>query len=687
MLGGEGVGGADYGAIASMIRSVYNLRESTGQVLVEEALERYRRGDLPGTVADALAHAMLAEGQEEGAKAGAMLRDKLAQNGCVGSLYNLAIDKLLGRRTSVDASGANALLRKVIGQDTSEYPGLRSIALNTLGESLRDGRGCQQDDREAVRLFEEAAALGSADAAFSAALYYNGKTAPSVVHVDFGRAAELYELAAEAGMVKAQTNLGVLHVGGVFDGADLETGVNLLNRSIVQGDEVAREALATMLKAREEVDKAGGYVSPVASDNKEVARRAAIAEEAQRKMTVLLQQVPGFRLADLKSFDELWGMLEPAIGQEAVEAFGEEGFQACMAMPAAIARWLTCRRPDLLAQGEIRIALLGAATMEFLGMFGMVPALCGAPGLKLSMDLVGPETVGSLTEWGLQRVRALPQSAREYASREINLDGLSLAVAFHPGLEKHCKEWMVDDDGLLRIAEAGIDIMCASYAPEEYFMDAAYAAAFGLQAVDCEENPLRFGRGEGEPGIDTWSCWGMWKLRSGPAGAGGDDAERVMEELDSVANMAAGFIKGDSAAGVNHGDLRKLGCRLQLRFDGEYQEYVRLIRGFAVRTSNGELVRVVGDELGGSVGTSVTPGLMQSLPPEDASWVDKARWTNAVWRQRLLPWLERGHDRASTLHALVGGAAVVSDHLLHAVLQVRPGSQHMHAVRQMLKDR
>jgi|JI10StandDraft_1071094.scaffolds.fasta_scaffold11723_10 TPR repeat protein len=687
MVGIESLVGADHGMMASMIKRVYGLREANGPQLAEEVLERYTRGELPGTAADALAHAMLAEGQADGAKAGAMLRAKLAQSGCVGSLYNLAIDKLLGRRTAIDAEGANALLRRVIAQNTSEYPGLRAMALCALGESLSGGRGCQQDEKEAVRLFEEAAALGSGDAAFNAALHYNGKTSDSAVPVDFDRAAALYKVAAEAGMVNAQTNLGLLHVGGLFNGADPQTGLNLLKQSVEQGDEVAVDALEAIFRELEGVDGDGVDLSNAPRDNKEVVRRAGIAEETQRKMTALIQEAASFRLEEVKSFDELWKVVEPAIGPEAVEAFGGEGVKACLAMPAAIARWLKCRRPDLLARGELRIALLGASKMEFLSMFGVVPALCGTQGLKLSLDLVGPETPGVLTEWGLDVVRALPQSAGAYASRAANLDGLSLAVAFHPGLEKHCKEWIVDDDGFVRIAEAGIDIMCASYAPEEYLMDAAYATAFGLEAVECEQNPLRFGRGEGEPGIDTWSCWGLWRLRSGPAGARGDDAERVMDELDSVANMAASLIKGDGEAGVNHGDLRKLGRRLLLRCDGAYEEYVRLVRGFAVRTSNGELVRVVGEDLGGSVGTSVPAGLMRSLPAEDASWVDKARWTNAVWRQRLLPWLERGHDRASTLHALVGGAAVVSDQMLHTVLKVRPGTREAHAVRQMLKGR
>lgn len=157
-------------------------------------------------------------------------------------LYNTAVQKL-SRGTQSDAREANQLLEKVLAQQTD--PMLRGMALNLLAESLRLGRGIAQDQALSIRYCYEAANLGNAEAAYNTGVYFEGKSEECIdpYPMDMEQAAHYYEIAAQAHVLKAQTNLGILHLFKVLEKHDQGYGRNLLKMAAAEGDAAASDAI------------------------------------------------------------------------------------------------------------------------------------------------------------------------------------------------------------------------------------------------------------------------------------------------------------------------------------------------------------------------------------------------------------------------------------------------------------
>jgi hypothetical protein len=138
-------------------------------------------------------------------------------------------------------------------------PLLRSMALTTLADSYREARGVEANLPLAVSMYEEAAELGFAPAAYNAALYFDGQLGShSRFKPDASKAARYYKIASDKGEVKATTNLGILHLFEAVDGFDKEYGRKLLRSAVAQGDQTAREALVMYeLAANTPVDGEG----------------------------------------------------------------------------------------------------------------------------------------------------------------------------------------------------------------------------------------------------------------------------------------------------------------------------------------------------------------------------------------------------------------------------------------------
>lgn len=93
-----------------------------------------------------------------------------------------------------------------------------AVAQSNLGTMYDDGRGVDQDYKEALRLYGLSAAQGNAYAQFNlGAMYDNGRG----VTVDKTEAVKWYRLAAAQGSVLAQFNLGVMYDKGEGVAQDL----------------------------------------------------------------------------------------------------------------------------------------------------------------------------------------------------------------------------------------------------------------------------------------------------------------------------------------------------------------------------------------------------------------------------------------------------------------------------------
>lgn len=160
------------------------------------------------------------------------------------AIFNLAMEYIKGTSIRADHELANRMLKQALAAERGNNR-LRSMILTVMADSHRDGRGCVQDREAAHKIYCEAAELGSADAAFNAGLMFDSKD-PNVLPKDLARAAHYYELgmnlSGEAA-VHCRTNLGVLHMGLAFPGANYERGRQLLLVSHAMGDAKAKSAI------------------------------------------------------------------------------------------------------------------------------------------------------------------------------------------------------------------------------------------------------------------------------------------------------------------------------------------------------------------------------------------------------------------------------------------------------------
>ena len=111
-----------------------------------------------------------------------------------------------------------------------------AIAQSNLGTMYDRGSGVAQDYKEALRLYELAAAQGNAFAQFNlGAMYDNGRG----VTEDKAEAVKWYRLAAAQGSVLAQFNLGVMYDKGEGVAQDLIQSYKCLYLASRKADSIA----------------------------------------------------------------------------------------------------------------------------------------------------------------------------------------------------------------------------------------------------------------------------------------------------------------------------------------------------------------------------------------------------------------------------------------------------------------
>jgi TPR repeat protein len=114
------------------------------------------------------------------------------------------------------------------------------------------GLGRSRDHSEAIRLHEEAAARGHADAMFELfAMLWNGAGRP----VDQAKAIEWCAKSAEAGNTRAMTNMGSLHATGRGLPKDSARAVQWYSRAAQAGHGQAAATLGCMYALGKEIDR------------------------------------------------------------------------------------------------------------------------------------------------------------------------------------------------------------------------------------------------------------------------------------------------------------------------------------------------------------------------------------------------------------------------------------------------
>jgi TPR repeat protein len=109
-----------------------------------------------------------------------------------------------------------------------------------LGLLYRNGRGVEQNDREALIWFSKAAQQGMLDAQYNTGLMYMEGRGVAVSKLE---AFEWWKLAASKGHAPSQHNLAVLYAYGIATRKNVNKAIELWTMSANQGYKGARKAL------------------------------------------------------------------------------------------------------------------------------------------------------------------------------------------------------------------------------------------------------------------------------------------------------------------------------------------------------------------------------------------------------------------------------------------------------------
>lgn len=166
-----------------------------------------------------------------------------------------------------------------------------------LGLSLANGRGVPKDEAEGLKLIDAAAATGNPHALYAQGeTYFYGQFGRSQ---DYPKALAAFKVAAEAGHVTGQNNLGVMYQQGHGTAVDKKAALVWFRKAAEQGNAKAQSNLGHLLGAEQDNPEGLMWVTLAARQKeataivtldekrhhrpKEVAAALAAAEEFEKK--------------------------------------------------------------------------------------------------------------------------------------------------------------------------------------------------------------------------------------------------------------------------------------------------------------------------------------------------------------------------------------------------------------------
>lgn len=211
----------------------------------EAAVAREARDDVLEMAAVTLPIDYLLASEPARQAAGRRMLQKLVARGNPAAMTNLALCLQRGDGGPKDPARALELFEFVADSPRANAKN-RGQAQQALAFALDEGVHRPRDRRQALALWESAAALGNAEGAHAAALFYDerARQCVGVVAPDATKAARYYRQAVAGGLIGAATNLGLhlmLHPK-LADGPD--EGVRWLRHAAQQGDAKAQRLLS-----------------------------------------------------------------------------------------------------------------------------------------------------------------------------------------------------------------------------------------------------------------------------------------------------------------------------------------------------------------------------------------------------------------------------------------------------------
>ena len=167
----------------------------------------------------------------------------------------------------------------------------------------------------------------------------------------------------------------------------------------------------------------------------------------------------------------------------------------------SMAWYLAAHHPELLAKPRLRILVAGAEILDADANgrnYGFMPALLGRPELELEVSLVGP-AIQPMPEHQSYAGLANPATCHEATLAAFMADRTAsefdIVFALHAGLESHAQSWL-NDEGLLRLAAAGVPVVLSAYADLDAAIDVNLARAHGWKVGTPVLNPFRTSLGD-----------------------------------------------------------------------------------------------------------------------------------------------------------------------------------------------
>jgi hypothetical protein len=339
-------------------------------------------------------------------------------------------------------------------------------------------------------------------------------------------------------------------------------------------------------------------------------------------------------VAKCNDWDELIAAVAGQPGRAALADITPSLARAVLAAPAAVALWIARRRPELMAQRELRLLVIGAEAADAVDQgrwYGLLPVLLGTE-VDTAVTLVGSELDSSFASGAEALAPSRPaRSVRARLSEFLGTNerpGFDLAVTFHPGLGKH-RGWL-EDGSFARLIAAGIPLVASAYEEDEFEMDRWVVESYGYAVeggpvmnpffldLDHEQTKVRWGRA-------------LWGFASRIPGAGSvPDAERLAA-LDNLTSMVMHSMTHVGMPGPDPGVRIVLEAKT-----GARRELLHVFDNRFVDPATSDLLYLT-PEGALATGGKLRAGELATYPGTDRSALERAIWAARIKSSYLLP--------------------------------------------------
>lgn len=304
---------------------------------------------------------------------------------------------------------------------------------------------------------------------------------------------------------------------------------------------------------------------------------------------------------------------------------------AVLAGPCALAMWIAERTPELAHGKSLSILLVGAEATDVPDegrWYQTLPLLLDRP-FAVDVTCVGLELDMTFSSSAVTSAPAVPAvgyltGLADYLAERIDKP-IDLAIAFHPGLQKH-RGWL-SADGFPQLLHRGTQVVCAAYEMDEYEMERWVAEAYGYSVSKTPlANPFFLDLSERNTSIK----WGrvLWSIDKAPAiGAGIDEAR--LSALDALNQMVMHSMAAVRESSPGYGVTIELTSS-----DGRTISLVHIFDNRFVDLASGEVFRLEHGAMNRL--RQLPPEAVASYPRPSARDIELAVWAGAIKARYLL---------------------------------------------------